>query len=65
MRDIHLDENSNITKVSKASRKMFTIYVSVYNVNPPFTAQICGGKVRIIHGERRATLKMYKKKETL
>ena len=31
---------------------MFTIYVSVYNTQPPFTAQICGGKVWIIHGER-------------
>ena len=36
----------------KVSRKMFRIYVSVYNTQPPFTSQICGGKVWIIHGER-------------
>ena len=29
--------------MSIASRKMFTIYVSVYNTQSPFTAQICGG----------------------
>ena len=32
---------------------MFTIYVSVHNTQSPFTAQICGEKGRIIHGERR------------
>ena len=37
-------ENSNITNVSKASRKLFTIFVSVYHTQPSFTGQICGEK---------------------
>ena len=38
----------NITNVSKASRKMFTIYVSIYTTQLPFTAQICGEDVDYI-----------------
>ena len=37
-------ENSNITNVSKASRKMISMYVSVYITQPPFTAKISGEK---------------------